>query len=51
MEKIIDEMKKFVNIMGSVGLSVGIILFITVIAACFLCCKKKKDDNKVGDEY
>ena len=40
-EKIIDEMKKFINIMGSFGLAFGGILLITVVMSFFLCCKSK----------
>ena len=46
-EKIIDEMKKFISIMGTIGMTIGGILLITVIIAFFLCCKSK---NKVEDE-
>jgi len=46
LEKVINETRTFITIMGAIGISVGSILLITVIVAFFLCCKRKQQ-NKI----
>ena len=51
IEKVLDEMKKILKLLAGIGLAIGIIKFITVWVACFLCCKARKETGKVMDDY